>query len=202
MEKNMNDLAAQVREYTNELRSQRAALIEERTKLEDRRDHLLTAPLNESDFYDLVSDYIDSKARYFVEKSNVQRHQERLAYPCIDGGFKKTPINFTRAERIRAGDEYELSSSGDAGDIVFGGLGAAAFHTAMCFYFGDVIKEKLIQLLKAQGAPLKHGDAEKAGPCVADRRVELAQIDERVRALDNEVSSIDSELKSFNTPIG
>lgn len=194
------DLATQVREYTEKLHSEHSALKQERTVLEERKAFLYSAPLDEHDFYQMVEDYIDAQGRAFVNNSGILGYKRNFAYPTVDQHpLNRQPISFAISERLRAGDVAMLASN--SGNVVFGGFGPAQFHMALCFFFGETIKEKLSDLLKKTGPHLDESDARQIGPTIAERRTELAAIDARIAEIDTALAEINDELKNFIQPL-
>ena len=196
------DLATQVREYTDKLHRDYAELKQERAALEERKAFLFAAPLDEHDFYQMVEDYIDAQASNFINNSGILGHKRRFAYPHVDAHpLKREPISLAIAERVRTGDEYTLAGVSDTGNVVFGSFGPAQFHMAMCFFFGDTIKEKLIELLKKTGPHLDEDDARQIGPTIAERRAEIATIDARIAEIGKGLAEIKAELETFVPPL-
>lgn len=194
------DLATQVREYTDKLHRDYAELKQERTSLEERKAFLFAAPLDEHDFYQMVEDYIDAQGSAFVNNSGILGYKRHFAYPTVDQSpINRQPISFAISERLRDGDVSMLPIS--SGNVVFGGFGPAQFHMALCFFFGDTIKEKLSDLLKKTGPHLDENDARQIGPTVAERRAEIATIDARIAEIDNGLAEISDELKTFIPPL-
>lgn len=196
-----SELAVRLREYTAKLREERAALCQERMALEDRKVEILDSPIGDEDFYRVVEEYIDSLAKNFLSNSGIQAHRDRLSYPVnLEAGHRREALTFRVAERVRMGDEYPLSTASDVGNIVFGRLPPNFFHLAMCFYFGEAIKAKLIPLFKESSPRLDTADKAKVGPSMAERRRELATIETREREIDSAIAEIDSELAELTPP--
>jgi hypothetical protein len=209
-EPNTASLAAQIQALVARLRDQRAVLTNERSTLDAERAELLAAPLSRDDSKALMVEYIDRQAATWNDTARWRDVFRELTYP------NRYPL---RSAHVRPGvgevepiglADYDQIASGDSRSVLgFDGLrlisgffdGLRLTDGALFALLGDQLKPKLCELFdRFYPEPLAI-DAKRIGPPVAERRVRLEAIDERLGEIAAAVALIDQEASEVNADL-
>lgn len=191
------------RDRVRELDAEHARLIGERTAL-------LSAPVSVDEARQFVSDYIDACAAEYPRLANwsdlfaqllYPRRYADLAIPLDQGTPKRTPLclrdiddalrNPPGSNTFRDGLRFFGAGSGVNTHGDFGAF----------FFFGDLIKRKVLERFDEFATEFAAEPREPAAPGIAARRQRIADIDARVAEIDAERASIQAEFDAFSRAV-
>ena len=200
---NPQKLAADARGYVDSLRLRFDTLEAERVALASEGEALLSAPLAIEDVKQFVCDYIDRRAQQFPKDSGWPAKFERLLYPFRYEDHTTQGARADRALRkplcLRDMDAA-LADPGTAFDghpLNFYGAAenATAYSDAAAyFFFGDIIKARVLEQFDTLGVAYLAADAKHIGPHIPERRARLAVIEKRTLQITDEQAEIRAEL--------
>ena len=199
----------EVQKAVSLLTEQRVIAEQRKAVLLARCAELYDLPLGVADIRQFMNELIDYRAQHYaqtlidfnlIDKLAVPRNRYPLANQTPS--HIKPRLNLEDAElalgrprgngkRVDVIDGWNLPIFMDSGE----------FQGWPYFFFGDVMKEKIGQLMDAMKVP-----PEKPGPKSLDltmdeRRREIQAITLEVNALDADISRIQSEINSLTAPI-
>lgn len=193
-------------------------LIEQRATAEQRKAVLLARcaklyelPLGVNDIRQFMCELIDHRAQDYARKLTEFNLLDQLAFPR-ERYQLANPQQYDRRPRINFEDaEFALGrplSSGKRVDTLSGNgwklpvfLKDGEFMGWPYFFFGDVMKEKLGQLMDGMTVPIAKPSPISDAPTLDERRREIQSITLEVNSLDLELGRIQSEINSLTAPI-
>lgn len=190
-----------------ELRTNHQANTDEQSALSARKAALKAQPVPMEDVKQVVCDYIDARAQLFLLDgnwgSNLRQfiYPERNMYTASPGstGFKeKSAITFDEAEKLRNCDPNREVFLHNHPKLVIPNIGLfTATDAPLLYFFGDVIKAKVIAYFDAQKLGHDNADSLRIGTPIAERRTEIRNIDTRLAELVTERSAINAKISAL-----
>lgn len=206
-------------------KAQRAQLLDRRGALVARLSAVASAPLSVPEAVALCLKQVEARAAAFPELSGLYAYAGKLAHPAgnrpsvavgEDGALSQFrtshsgPINAADAATFRLGtgarsvDQLLGTDPAPFFCIPVGDSGRSAqfFASFMCFFFGDVIRERLESYMlnnlpnllsrdhAVTPADLKALSAEQRIEEIAQLQGDIAQCDARLRELDEQIVAI------------
>ncbi|MFS4551373.1 hypothetical protein [Comamonas resistens] len=202
----------EVKAAVSTLRAKQDELNQRKTKLEQRREMLYDQPLAPADIRQFIGELIDFRAEHYANKVKTTGLMQKLAYPASRypgkpkrpelAGFGKAPLTLEDVE-VALGKPVSCERRGDRLDdplpvLLRHGEFEFGWHY---FFFGDLMKEKLGQLLADEAPEYRGSDANEIGAPIDERRKEIEEINEELRSIASEISSVQSEISSLTGPI-
>lgn len=202
-------LADQVRAFIESRQKCRDELQLQRTALEARRDALLAMPLCRDDAKQFICDYIDARATEYPKLAGWGALFGKVAYPLRYGWASPDSVSSETGKRapicLRDVDDALGSFEGDqrtfeGGLQFFGAASTVSTRTdyAAYFFFGDIIKARIVEHFDAFFPNYHPADAARIGPPIAERRAELQRLAEATAAIDDELAKIAAELAELS----
>lgn len=196
----LNRLRDQVAHEVAKLREKLSAVVRAIGDLEKERDRIMDAPLDRDDIKDFIVNLIDQRAATYPKLSGMQDTFFKLMRPCRGPGDANAAAAVPLS--LRSADSELNRAPGESSiyGLTYMGLFADAngimrnSETGMLFFFGDVIKAKLLEQFDQLVPALPDGVAEHVGPPVAERRARLAAITAELRGLTEQRDAIESQI--------
>lgn len=199
-------LAEQLHQFVAERTQRRAALEQERAKIEARRQELLNLPVTREDAKQFIFDYIDLRAMEYPQLAAWPAVFDRVAYPRRHDQYSteaRNPRTGRTAPLCLADIRAALEDSPPGhlgtfeGGLQFFGAGTQINQRtdyAAYFFFGDIIKAKIDAHFDAFFPGYHPGDAARIGPPIAARVAELQKLEARLSEIGDEDAGIAREL--------
>lgn len=202
-------LVDQVRAFIDSHQQIRDELQTERAALEARRESLQSMPLCRDDIKQFVCDYIDARAAEYPKLAGWGSLFEKVAYPLRYGWASSDSVSSETGKRaplcLRDVDEALGSFEGDQrtfenGLQFFGAASTVNTRTdyAAYFFFGDLIKARIVEHFDALCPNYHPADASRIGPPIAERRAELERLAKAISGIDDELTRITAELAELS----
>lgn len=195
-----NALVQQIRDFLGAKRADRAALVEEQTRLTSRRNQVATAPLCEEDFKAFLCGYIDSRGAEFIERVGMRSEIDSIVYPHrnqldMSSEDRARPLGLHDVDQVLAGGDEQsvfhrnfpnlFAVPNAAGNLRYANLAAY-------FYLGEQMKSALLANFNAIYS--EPPQIEGVPATLAERRDEVAAIDERLAEINRALASIDADI--------
>lgn len=186
------------------LREQKAALVNERESLFAERHTLNTAPVNVEDAKGFILDMVDRQAKAYAAAPAIEQLLHTVLYPPSHRlGVAHRPwpassaFNLADMDKAANGKSYDFAE----GVQLVPGQDVYALNAALCYFFQDIITEKLRAQLAACSSVHAADDAGYVGGPVIARRGRLAQIDVRLGQIEQERANIDRDLHAIGITV-
>lgn len=190
-----------------ELRTNRKTNTDEQSALSTKKTALKAQPVPMEDIKQVVCDYIDARAQLFLQDgqwgSNLRQfiYPERNQYsesPGTKNYKEKSALTFDEAEKLRNCDPNSEVFLHGHPKLVIPNIGLfTATDAPLLYFFGDVIKAKVIAYFDAQNLGHDNGDSLSIGTPIAERKTEIRNIDTRLAELVTERSAIDAKISAL-----
>lgn len=176
-----------------------------------QRDKLYNQPLGSAEIRQFVSEMIDYRTAQYVERLREFGLADKLARPTgrdADPAARsryghRPPLNFEDAEYALGrgrGNESRKDLLNERGWLLPVFLSEGEFRQWPYFFFGEIMKDKLIALLAdMQPAPSTDGGA--VVPSLGARREQLAAINAELLELGAQIGRIQSEIDRITRPV-
>jgi hypothetical protein len=203
------------------LKNQRTALLTKKEKLAARLRQVVTAPLRADEVIALCLGQVDARARAFPEMAGLPQYVRNLAEPTGNRPSVVDPIKGTEwpymgshGGPVNLFDHLYLQNAraGTAVDRLIGShpaqflsmpkdpeKAAEFFGAFTCFFFGDVVKERLESYLlnELPGAMSRANsvtDPKVLQMSTAQRKAEAEQVQEQIEQCDAELKAVDEQI--------
>lgn len=192
--------AKELKQFIAELKDKRTQALSGKERLLEEKNILLSQPLNKDDLKQFIATYVDARAEAFPKLAKLGDTFSRMANPSrgasayvrgkalslrdVNSFPGKTP------EEVRSffGDNLEFFP----GHLITGS------DIAACYFFGDVIKNKMFEafdgLFSGYALPAERQDM---GTSIEERRARISDIDREIEALEEQVAAIDQQLSGL-----
>ncbi|MEW6520771.1 MAG: hypothetical protein AB1461_15300 [Thermodesulfobacteriota bacterium] len=156
-----------IKKLVDDIRAERQGFVIERERLMQRREDLQNLPLNKDDMKSFLSNYVDLQGGFYTERMR----------PLVLNGLLNTPWKvFSRNLQLGLFAPHHPDTD-------------RVMASALSFLLADQVKAGFCRLVnELPGWP------EEAGPPVAERKEEIAAIDERIIELDGKIAAIDEQV--------
>ena len=196
-------IAEDARNTILELKNEREELVLRRDAFLKEKDDLFLQPLCKQDIKQFIFDYIDRQSAAFLEEGGMDAIVKLIAFP------QRPQVNQSHNARNTAINLYELDSGFKADGCLetyifgFGNIPIFNGHRLshggkrdLCFYFGDLIKEKIAAHF--DNCFPSGWDTYKPGLPVVERRKKIAEIDAEIAELDLAIKEYDTYLRHLS----
>lgn len=197
------NLADQVANHIESLKTRLGQLRAERTQKDAQIEALYSAPITREDALRFCLDYVDARGvEYQRGLGSFDKVFNRVAFPLrsvvpaggVPGSTQHAPLNLRDVEAGTSFD-YSLASNHFSGLLHFVALdNPAVTEFAFYFFFGEQIKAKIREHFDAQFPSYGAQYQDKIGPPIAERYERLTQIAGEVAALDAQIAEVETEL--------
>lgn len=199
----ITDLLDNIRHQADELGAQKATVQAEIAALEAKREDLLDAPLTRADLREHIGCYVDGIAAAYPELSGLKGAMSRLCRPsgymnnlCDARGNPRVVSMRTHdqimADPIRSNNMFGMTVSDFRLVMDNNGIMARS-DVGFFFFFGDIIKAKLIDYFDREIAS-NIGQEDHAGPPMTERRQMIADIESDIEKLQSRLVRISDQL--------
>lgn len=196
-------IAAAAKSAITEIKAELVTQKNNRDSLLKQKDNLLLQPLTKADIKQAIFDYIDRQAQLYLQNGGMAGIINSLALPT------RRTENSLPKPRNRAVNLYELEEgvkpNGGFQSYIFDMEnlpifnGYAFSHGAkadLCFFFGDVIKQKIDAHFDAFFP--SDWDSYKPGLPLAERRPQIADLDAQIATVDATIKQLEKNLSSIS----
>ncbi|MBI3284038.1 MAG: hypothetical protein HYZ65_04185 [Burkholderiales bacterium] len=201
----LNDSLAAVELIKNSLaalRLQRKAILEEESSLKAEIAALNAQPVPMDDVKQVVCDYIDARAKLFLESGEWARNLNQFIYPIHNAHLptaKCTPLTYEEAGQLRQGDPGRKIFQSHHPKLVIPDVGLfTATDAPLLYFFGDIIKAKIAAYFDAMQLNHDACDIKNIGTPIAERTQEIARIGQCIERLVSQRSAIDQQIASLS----
>ena len=204
----------EVQAAVSRLLEQRATTEQRRADLVQRRNTLFEQPLGAACLRQFLGELIDYRAQAYANAMQAAAPLDQLAYPKArygrttrspEAGGAVPPLTLEDAEqalgRKRADNAARLDPLDDDGWKLPVFRTEGEFMVWPYFFFGDLMKEKLGQLLADVEPRYVKLDEDAIGAPMDERRKEIETISQEVQRLDEELGRIHMEINSLTLPV-
>ncbi|MDR2188894.1 MAG: hypothetical protein LBE62_12740 [Azonexus sp.] len=191
---------------TTKLKASREVLRQEKTALQQQLQAIYSQAMSRDDIILFMGELIDIRATIYKKNITKINLLNIFAYPTrhhVEGLplGKKRPLtledmNYMTSIRSHIPDRRDHVEDADAMLNPVKTIGEFAYW--QCYFFGDVLKAKLPDLLDECEILYQPDDRKTIGEPLAERRkqvealvVQMAAIDEQITALDADILSLD-----------
>ena len=179
----------------NVRRSEIATQIE---RLIKRRDALLDAPLNEHDFYQFVKSYIRRRAADYKSSERPKNMRRYLStYSRSGEPTNRLPASM-RSVDYALNNNYAGIGLNAVLPVFFDSSNVFEAEAALCFFFGDVVTDKLTELFKSYGPLHPEGVISEADGTAEQRQDEIAAINAQLEPLEREMAELNSQIAQID----
>lgn len=194
-----NTLQTSLHELQNKidvLKGKKRTLTILKTELEKNIDLLYDQPLNDRQMMQMVCAVVDVRAKNYMDE-------------MMSSGFfesQKTlsgrPLSFDDFEQIQGrGRVQGIRSSPKENDLIYKVQFAKTFdactHTWMSYFFGDLIKQKVIGIYKC-----KHRDSMlEELESIEDRSKAINDLHSQVKKSEKEIETIKDDIETASKPV-
>lgn len=197
-------IAADARSTIAEIKTELETQKNKREELLKEKDKLFLQPLSKADIKQVISDYIDNKAAMYIEMGGITNIVNSIAFPS------RPPQSSLPTASNKAVNLYELDegfkSNGTFVESIFGFGNLPIFNghalahgdkRDLCFFFGDVIKQKIEAHFDAFFPA--DWDSYKPGLPLAERRLLIADLDSEIANANKVINECESHLRSLSS---
>lgn len=209
--KQARDAAKVVREAITTLTARRSELESDRDGLVSRNQTLMTLPVTREDAKQFILGTVDRQSEEFIDLADWGANFRAFALPQGDGreqrrqvatkgdGKAAGPLSLMDIDQANSGGQLGLNHvvGSDFRSFFYGGRRLDDMAPSrLCFFFGDLIKNKIDQHFD-ELFPSVISSHPDAAISVAARRAEVDANNARLVALGVEVKAIDGQLREL-----
>lgn len=197
---NVITAAQTIKNALGELRTKQAVLIAEETALRQRQTKLNELPIPPEDVKQVIFAYIDACSKEFLNDGDWIENIKLFLYPDRKSDYnpkKRLPLNYAEARLIMDGSISPETTHllGEYPKLLIPNANKFDYtNMAAMFFFGDIIKAKIVEQFDAIGLQHLSKDRPNVGPSIAERDKEMALIDARLKAIKLDKEVIEKQL--------